>query len=168
MHAIDVTKTTSSFNFCLYWSNPLFRALASYPSFVIIKVVYSRRLKQYGNAKLQPSFKSPCNCNLFTHKAPRSSQKLVQECPCFPDRTGIWPWHFVVFIFTGIVFKCWSVSLCVLRRSITFTGPLIRCVVVALFQTRKQTRRWDSESQRNANGLFRTYNYYLCWMVYCL
>ena len=30
------------------------------------------------------------NCNLFTHGALKSSEELVEKCPCDPDRIGIW------------------------------------------------------------------------------
>ena len=36
-----------------------------------------------------------CKCNLFTHGAPRSSQELVQKCPCILDRIGIWKCWFL-------------------------------------------------------------------------
>ena len=36
-----------------------------------------------------------CKCNLFTHGAPRSSQELVQKCPCIPDRIGVWKCWFL-------------------------------------------------------------------------
>ena len=46
------------------------------------------------------SFKSKCTgqvrlINLFTHGAPRSSQELLQKCPCIPDRIGIWKCWFL-------------------------------------------------------------------------
>ena len=35
------------------------------------------------------------NCNLFTHGALKSSEELVEKCPCDPDRIGIWKgWGF--------------------------------------------------------------------------
>ena len=39
--------------------------------------------------------KCKCKCNLFTHGAPRSSQELVQKCPCILDRIGIWKCWFL-------------------------------------------------------------------------
>ena len=33
-------------------------------------------------------------CSLFTHGALRSSQELVEKCPCIPDWIGIWKCRF--------------------------------------------------------------------------
>ena len=36
-----------------------------------------------------------CKCNLFTHGAPRSSQELVQKCPCIPGSN----WNLEMLVF---------------------------------------------------------------------
>ena len=41
------------------------------------------------------------NCNLFTHGALKSSEELVEKCPCDPDRIGIWKGWVFFFLRKG-------------------------------------------------------------------
>ena len=41
------------------------------------------------------TLKKKGNCNLFSHKAIRSSYEFFKTCPCVPDRIGIWKCWFL-------------------------------------------------------------------------
>ena len=47
------------------------------------------------NRRSKIKCKCNCKCNLFTHEAPRSSQELVQKCPCIPASN----WNLEMLVF---------------------------------------------------------------------